>query len=88
LIPEAEDDLSIETRPPREEEITAAVKPLRNHKTLGEDRLSAELFKADAVTTASNLQPLFTGKFYKKPLTAFVKPIMGRNNFTSLQNSH
>ena len=60
-IPEAEEDLSIETRPPRRKEFIAAImiKSLKNHKAPGKDRLGFELFKADAVTTASILQPLF-----------------------------
>ena len=57
-IPEAEEDLSIETGPPRREEFIAAIKSLKNHKAPGKDRLTVELFKADAVTTGSILQPL------------------------------
>ena len=57
-IPEAEEDLSIETGPPSEE-IIAAIKSLKNRKAPDKDHLSAELFKADAVTTTSILQPLF-----------------------------
>ena len=58
-IPEAEEDLSVDTRPPKKEEIIAAINSLRNHKAAGKDRLNAELFKADAVTAESILQPLF-----------------------------
>ena len=58
-IPEAEEDLSVDTGPPKKEEIIAAINSLKNHKAPGKDRLNAELFKADAVTTASILQPLF-----------------------------
>ena len=58
-IPEAEEDLSVDIRPPKKEEIIVAMNSLRNHKAPGKDRLNAELFKADAVTTASILQPLF-----------------------------
>ena len=57
--PEAEEDLSVDTGPPKKEEIIAAVNYLRNRKAPGKDRLDAELFKADVVTTASILQPLF-----------------------------
>ena len=31
---------------------------------------------------------VITGKFYKKPLTSIVKPIMGIHRFTLLLNSH
>ena len=43
-IPEAEEDLSVDTRPPKKEEIIAAINSLRNHKAAGKDRLNAELF--------------------------------------------
>ena len=59
VIPEAEEDLSVDTGPPKKEEIIAAINTLKNHKAPGKDRLNAELFKADAMTTASILQPLF-----------------------------
>ena len=42
-----------------EEEIIAAINSLKNHKAPGKDCLNAELFKADTVTMASILQPLF-----------------------------
>ena len=58
-IPEAEEDLDVDTGPPKKEEIIAAIKSLQNHKAPGKDRLNAELFKADAVTTANILQSLF-----------------------------
>ena len=58
-IPEAEEDLSVCTGPPKKEEIIAAINSLRNHKAPGKDRLIAELFKAAAVTTANILQTLF-----------------------------
>ena len=58
-ISEAEEDLSVDTGPPKKEEFIAAIKSLRNHKAPGKDRLNAELFKADALTTANILQPLF-----------------------------
>ena len=58
-IPEAEEDLSADTGPPKKKEIIAAINSLRNHKRPGKDRLDSELFKADAVTTESILQPLF-----------------------------
>ena len=58
-IPEAEEDLSVDTGPPKKGEIIAASNSLRNHKAPGKDCLNAELFKADAVTTANILQPLF-----------------------------
>ena len=59
VIPEAEEELSVDTGPPKKEEIIAAIISLKNHKAPGKDRLNAELFKADAMTTASILQPLF-----------------------------
>ena len=58
-IPEAEEDLSVDTGPPKKEEIIAAINSVRNHKAPGKDRLNAELFRAGAVTTASTLQSLF-----------------------------
>jgi len=58
-IPEAEEDLCVGIGPPKKEEIIAAINSLKNHKAPGKDRLNAELFKADAVTTANILQPLF-----------------------------
>ena len=58
VIPEAEENLSVDTGPPKKE-IIAAINSLKNHKAPGKDRLNAELFKAEAVTTASMLQPLF-----------------------------
>ena len=54
VIPEAEEDLSVDTRPRKKEEIITAINSLRNHKAPGKDRLCGELFKADAVTTTSN----------------------------------
>ena len=68
-IPEAEKDLSIETGPLRQEEIIAATKSLKNHKAPGKDCLSAELFKAEAVTTASILQPLFDTIWDRKKIS-------------------
>ena len=59
-IPEAEEDLSVDTRPPKKEEIIMAINLLRNHKAPSKDRLNAKLFKADAVTTAEIFQPLFS----------------------------
>ena len=58
-IPAAEEALNVDTRPPKKEEIIVAIHSLRNHKAPGKDCLNAELFKADAVTTTSTLQPLF-----------------------------
>ena len=56
---DAEEDLGVDSGPPKKEEIIAAINSLKNHKAPGKDRLNAELFKADAMTTASILQPLF-----------------------------
>ena len=67
--PEAEGDLSIETGPLRQEEIIAAIKSLKNHKAPGKDHLSAELFKAEAVTTASILQPLFNTTWDRRKIS-------------------
>jgi len=58
-IPVAEEDLSVDIRPLKKEEIIAAINSLKNHKAPGKDRPNAELFKADTVTTANILQPLF-----------------------------
>ena len=58
-VPEAEEDLSVCTGLPKREEIIAPINSLRNHKAPGKDRLSAELFKAAAVTTANILLKLF-----------------------------
>jgi len=57
--PEIPEDLNIQTGPPKFAEIIAAIKSLKNHKSPGIDYLDAGLFKADAVTTASILQPHF-----------------------------
>ena len=61
-------DLSVDTGPPKKEEIIAAINSLRNHKAPGKDRLNAELFEADAVTTPSILQPLFTTICYRRKI--------------------
>ena len=54
-IPEAEEDLSVATRPPKKEDIIVAINSLRNRKTPGKDRLNAELFKADRGTEGKSL---------------------------------
>ena len=58
-IPEAENDLEVDTSPPTVDEIITAIKSLKNGKAPGLDNLNAELFKADPVVTASILYPLF-----------------------------
>ena len=58
-IPETEEDLSVDSRQPKKEEIIAVINSLGNHKAPGKDHLNAELFKAHALTTESILQPLF-----------------------------
>ena len=59
-IPEAQEDLDIDTEPPTKEEIVDAIKTLKNGKSPGQDNLDAELFKADPELAADILQPLFT----------------------------
>jgi len=59
-IPEASEDLDIDTDPPHKEEIVAAIKTLRNGKSPGQDNLDAEFFKADHKLAANILQPLFS----------------------------
>lgn len=49
--------------------IIAAIKSLKNHKAPGKDCLNAELFKADAVTTAGILQPLSNTIWNRKKIT-------------------
>ncbi|XP_062609155.1 craniofacial development protein 2-like [Saccostrea cucullata] len=60
VVPEATEDLDIDTDPPTKEEIMNAVKTLKNGKSPGRDNLDAELFKADPGIAATILQPLFT----------------------------
>ena len=67
-ILETEEDLSIETGSPKQEEIIAAIKSLKNHKTPGKDHLNAELFKAATVTAASILPPLFDTIWNRKKI--------------------
>ena len=50
-----EDDLDMNTDPPDKEEIIAAIKNLKNGKTLGQDNLNAELFKANPELSAKIL---------------------------------
>lgn len=51
-IQEAVADLDIRVEPPTKEETIAIIKTLKNRKALGQDNLSAELFKADPVLSA------------------------------------
>ncbi|XP_062604831.1 uncharacterized protein LOC134266630, partial [Saccostrea cucullata] len=60
VVPEATEDLDIDTDPPTKEEIMNVVKTLKNGKSPGHDNLDAELFKADPGIAATILQPLFT----------------------------
>ena len=57
-IPEAADDLNINTAIPEKEEIIKAIRSLKNGKAPGHDNLNAELFKADPELAAAILQPL------------------------------
>ena len=59
-IPEADEDLDIDTTPPKRGEIVAAIKTLRSGKSPGQDNLNAELFKTDPELSATILKPLFT----------------------------
>ncbi|XP_061196599.1 uncharacterized protein LOC133204872 [Saccostrea echinata] len=59
-IPEATEDLDIDTDPPTKDEIMDAIKTLKNEKSQGCDNLDAELFKADPGIAASILQTLLT----------------------------
>lgn len=59
-IPEAVEDLNINTNPPTKEEIVTTIKTLKNGKSPGHDNLDAELFKADPELAADILQPLFS----------------------------
>ena len=54
-----DDDLDVNIEPPKQEEIVKAIRSPKNRKAPGQDRLSAELFKADPVLAAQVLQPLF-----------------------------
>ena len=64
--PEA--DLDLNTAPPENEEIMAAIRSLKNRKAPGQDSLSAELFKTDPEFAAQVLQPLFAAIWEEKPL--------------------
>ena len=57
-IPEAADDLDINTAVPEKEQIIKAIKSLKNGKAPGHDNLNAELFKADPELAATILQSL------------------------------
>ena len=59
VIPEAVEDLDIDTAVPKKVEIVSAIKTLKNGKAPGQDNLNAELFRADPELSASILQPLF-----------------------------
>ena len=61
-------DLSVNTTPPEKEEITAAIRSLKNGKAPGQDNLNAELFKADPELAAKVLQPLFAAIWEEKQL--------------------
>ena len=65
-IPEAAEDLEINTDQPTKEEIIAAIKTLKNGKSPGQDNLDAELFKTDPELAATILQPLFTAVWNKE----------------------
>ena len=58
-ILDSETDLNINTDPPRDHEITKAIKLLKNGKAPGQDNLSAEMFKTDPELAAKILKPLF-----------------------------
>ena len=58
-IPEAADDLDINTAVPEKEKIIKAIKSLKNGTAPGHDKLNAELFNTDPELTATILQPLF-----------------------------
>ena len=58
-IPEAADDIDINTAVPEKEEIIKAGKSLQNGKAPGHDNLNAELFKTDPELAATIQQPLF-----------------------------
>ena len=58
-IPEADNDLDIDTSVPTVDKIFTAIKSLKNGKAPGLDHLNAELFKADPAVAASNVHPLF-----------------------------
>ena len=57
-IPEAADNLDINTVVPEKEEVIKAIKSLRNGKAPEHDNLNTELFKADPELAAIILQPL------------------------------
>ena len=52
--------LKMNINPPSINEIYEAIKAMKNGKAAGADGIPAELFKADATTTATILHPLFT----------------------------
>nr|KAG5700914.1 hypothetical protein BaRGS_012321 [Batillaria attramentaria] len=58
-VEDPDTDLDVNTAPPEKEEIRETIRSLKHGKALGQDRLSAELFKADPEFAAQNLQPLF-----------------------------
>ena len=58
-IPEAADDLDINTAVPEKAEIIKAIKSLKNGKAQGHDNLNTKLFKADPGLAANILPPLF-----------------------------
>jgi hypothetical protein len=58
-IPEAENDLPVNTEPPTITEIEKAIRSLKNGKAPGTDNLNAELFKTDPKQAANALHPLF-----------------------------
>ena len=67
-IQDPEADLDLNTAPPENKEIMAAIRSLKNRKAPGQDGLSAELFKADPEFAAQVLQPLFAAIWEEKPL--------------------
>ena len=78
-IETAKEDLTIDTDPPRLEEIVAAIKTLRNNKAPGADGLSAELFKVDTEVTAALLHPVFVDIWEKEQIpSAWEKGIIIR----------
>ena len=61
-------DLDVSTSPPEKEEIIAAIRSLKNGKSLGQHSLNAELFKAEPEFPAQVLQPLFATIWVGKQL--------------------